>query len=299
MLWKLGGMKLSALAKQVWSNVGKDELTVRAAALAYYFVLAVFPAMLFVLSMLGLLATAGTHLRETLFTQLGQLLPGSASQLVRDTLNEVTAASGAGKTAFGILGALWSASSGVGAMIDSLDKAYEVEENRPWWKQKAISMGLTIVLAILVLSASGLALYGGAAAEAVGSHLALGTTVVSAWKIVQWPVVVGFMFLAFAITYYFAPNIKSPEWNWVTPGSAFGLILWLAASLAFKAYLHFFDSYSKTYGSLGATIILLLWLYITGLSILLGGIVNSIIGRAIDEVQPASPSSGIRSRNAA
>ena len=173
---------------------------------------------------------------------------------------------------FGILGALWSAFSGVGAIIDSLDKAYEVKEERPWWKQKALSVGLTIALAIPVLSASGLALCGSVAGEGFRRHLGIGATVVTAWEITQWPVVIGFMFLPSPSPYYFAPNINAPEWHWVTPGSAFGLILWLGASLAFKTYLHFFDSYSKTYGSLGAMIILLLWLYITGLSILLGGL---------------------------
>ncbi len=284
-LWKLGGLKLAALGRQVWTNFGEDELSVRSAALAYYFVLAVFPAMLFLLALLGLFATAGTHLRDSLYNALGQVLPGSAFDLVQGTLSEVTRSKGAGKAIFGILAALWSASAGVNAIIESLNIAYQVKESRPWWKRKALALGLTVALAGLVLTASALTLYGNSAADSVATHWSLGTPLVVLWKILQWPIVLGFMFVAFATTYYFAPNIEKPEWNWVTPGSAFGLILWLASSLGFKIYLHYFDSYSKTYGSVGAVIILLLWLFITGLSIMLGGIVNSIIGRATEEQQ--------------
>jgi membrane protein len=113
----------------------------------------------------------------------------------------------------------------------------------------------------------------------------LGNVTVIAWKIVQWPIVLAFMFAAFATTYYFAPNLKEPEWHWITPGSGLGLVFWLVASLGFKLYLHFFNSYSKTYGSLGAVIILLLWLYITGFAILIGGEINAAIGRAADAQQ--------------
>jgi len=284
-LWKLGGLTPLSLGKQVWKDIGEDEVSVRSAALAYYFVLAIFPAMLFLLSLLGYFAAAGTQLRETLFTTLARVLPGSASDLVHKTLDEVTRSSGAGKALFGILGALWSASSGVSAVQESLNIAYDVKEDRPMWKQRAIAVGLTFALAVLVLGALALTLYGGDAAEWLGSHIALGQAAVIAWKIVQWPVVLGCMFLAFAVTYYFAPSLEEPEWHWITPGSALGLVFWIVASLGFKIYLHFFNSYSKTYGSVGAVIILLLWLYITGLAILVGGEVNSAIGHAADAQQ--------------
>jgi membrane protein len=281
-LWKLGGLTPLVLGKRVGKEIGQDEVPVRSAALAYYFVLAVFPAMLFVLSIIGFFAATGSQLREALFSNLARMLPGSASDLIHKTLDEVTNASGAGKAIFGILAALWAASNGVTAVMQSLNIAYEVKEDRPWWKQKAVALGLTLALAVLVLTALGLTLFGGKAAEFVGSHVGLGGAVVMLWKIVQWPVVLAFMFLAFAVTYYFAPNLEKPEWHWITPGSALGLIFWLIASFGFKLYLHFFNSYSKTYGSLGAVIILLLWLYITGFTILLGGELNSEIGRAAD-----------------
>lgn len=281
-LWKFGGLTPLGLGKQVWKDIGEDELSVRSAALAYYFVLAVFPALLFLLSLLGFFAGAGTQLRENLFTTLGRMLPGSASDLIHKTLDEVTRSSGAGKAILGILGALWSASSGVSAVIQSLNIAYDVKEDRPLWKQKAVAVGLTIALAFFVLVALGLTLYGGTVADFLGARIGLGAAIVILWKITQWPLVLGLMFVAFATTYYFAPNVKSPTWNWITPGAAVGLVLWLVASFAFKIYLSFFNSYSKTYGSVGAVIILLLWLYITGFAILVGGEVNSAIGRAAD-----------------
>jgi len=284
-LWKFGGLTPLRLGKQVWKDIGEDEVSVRSAALAYYFVLAIFPAMLFVLSLLGFFANAGTHLRESLFTTLARLLPGSASDLIHKTLDEVTRSRGAGKAVFGILAALWSASSGVSAVIESLNIAYDVKEDRPTWKQKGVAVGLTLALAVLVLGALGLTLYGGDAADYLGAHLGIGPAIVVLWKIVQWPLVLGFMFAAFATTYYFAPNLEEPEWHWITPGSVLGLFFWLVASFAFKIYLHFFNTYSKTYGSVGAVIILLLWLYITGFAILVGGEVNSAIGRAADAQQ--------------
>src|SRR5437868_14618852 len=284
-LWKFGGVTPLSLGKQGVKDIGEDEVSVRSAALAYYFVFAVFPAMLFVLSLLGFLAGAGTQLRQSLFTTLGHVLPGSASDLVHKTLDEVTHSSGAGKALFGIVGALWSASSGITAVMESLNIAYDVKEDRPVWKQRAVAFGLTLALAILVLAALGLTLFGNVAADWVGAHVGLGNALVIAWKIVQWPVVLGFMFLAFATTYDFAANLEEPEWHWITPGSALGLIFWIVASFGFKLYLHFFNSYSKTYGSVGAVIILLLWLYITGFAILVGGEVNSAIGRAGDAQQ--------------
>jgi membrane protein len=284
-LWKFGGLTPVKLGKQVWQDMNEDEVGVRSAALAYYFVLAIFPAMLFLLSLLGFFATAGSHLRDTLFTTLARVLPGSASDLVHKTLDEVTHSSSAGKAIFGILAALWSASAGVTAITQCLDIAYDVKEDRPYWKQKAVAIGLTLALTLLVLGALGLMLYGSTVANWLGHHVGLGQTFVIGWKIIQWPLVLAFMFLAFTVTYYFAPNLKEPEWHWVTPGSALGLIFWLVASFGFKLYLNFFNSYSKTYGSVGAVIILLLWLYITGFAILIGGEVNSAIGRAGDAQQ--------------
>jgi membrane protein len=138
---------------------------------------------------------------------------------------------------------------------------------------------------VLVLTALSLVLFGEKIGLAVATKIGLGAAFTIAWKIIQWPVVFAFMFVAFALVYYFAPNLENPTWAWITPGSVVGLVLWLAGSLIFRVYLHFFNSYSATYGSLGAVIILMLWFYITGAAILIGGEVNSQIGHAAEELE--------------
>lgn len=282
-LWGLGGLTPLRLVRRTWTEMTNDEVFVRAAALTYYFVLALFPALLFLISVLGLFAAAGSQLRDGLFQTLARVVPPTATDMLSNALNEAIQASGGGKAAFGILAALWAASNGVVAIMQSLNVAYEVEEDRPFWKKRAVAVGLTFGLAVLILSAAALVLFGGQLAGWISQRAGLGDTFVTVWNYAQWPVVVAFMFLAFSVVYYFAPNLKQPDWHWITPGAAAGLVLWLAASFAFRTYLQFFDSYSKTYGSLGAVIILMLWLYITGLAVMIGGEVNSEIARAGDE----------------
>ena len=287
-IWKLGGLSPLNLGKRAWKEVVEDEVLARSASLAYYFILAVFPAMIFVLSVVGYLTPDGSEWQASMFSTLARVMPSSASDLVQKTFREIAQASGVGKAAFGIVGAMWAASQGVAAVMQSLNVAYEVKERRPWWKQKVIAVGLTLALAMLVLGALGLILFGTKAAEFLALRAGLGHALVLAWRFVQWPAVLAIMFAAFAVTYYFAPNLEKPEWHWITPGSASGLVCWLVASFALKIYLHFFNSYSKTYGSVGAVIILLLWLYITGFSILLGGEINSEIDKATNVPEPAA-----------
>jgi membrane protein len=163
------------------------------------------------------------------------------------------------------------------AVVVSLNKIYGVVETRPWWKQKLTIVGLTVSLAGLIIVALVLVLYGGKIGQAIAAYVGLGDAFRMAWKVLQWPVSFAAMFLSFSIVYYFAPNLDERKWYWVTPGAAAGVTLWLGASLGFRVYLHFFNSYSATYGSLGAVIILMLWLYITGFAILIGGEVNWVI----------------------
>lgn len=276
-LWKFGGLKPYDMGKKLYQEFNDDEVTTRAASLAYYFLLAVFPALLFVLSMLGYFAEVGTHVRDSLFATLARVLPADAGSLVQKTIDEIVKANGAGKAIFGVLGALWAASSGVGAIMQCLNVAYDVQETRPWWKKPIISIGLTIALTVLIIAPMILVLYGTELAQSIARHVGFGDLFVNGWRLAQWPIALAFMFVAFAVVYYFAPNVKRPEWHWVTPGSALGVIVWLAASFGLRIYLHYFNSYSKSYGSLGAVIILLLWLYLTGIAIMVGGELNSLI----------------------
>ena len=279
-LWKLGGLSWKDLGKRVWSEIQEDEVFGRAAQLAYYFLLALFPLLLFLTSVIGLVMGAETSLRESLFAYLGTVLPGSASQLVNTTILEVTNSSGGGKIAFGILAALWAASNGMGAITEALNIAYDVEESRPWWKQRLTAITLTIALSLLIISALLLVLFGGRIADYLAGNYGFGESFAIAWKVIQWPIALAFVLLAFALIYYFAPDVKNQKWVWVTPGAVLGVSLWLLVSFSFRIYLHFFDSYSKTYGALGAVIVLMLWLYLTGAAILIGGEVNSEIEHA-------------------
>jgi membrane protein len=221
--------------------------------------------------------------RQQLFSYLGRIMPPSAFDLVNATMLEVSQTSSGGKLSFGLLAALWAASNGMSAITDSLNATYDVEEKRPWWKQRLVAITLTIALSILILSALLLVVAGGHIAEGVANHYGFGSQFATAWKIIQWPLVLAFMMLAFALIYYFAPDLRKQKWAWLTPGAAIGVTLWLLVSLGFRVYLQFFNSYSKTYGSLGAVIILMLWLYFTGAAVLIGGEINSEIENAAAE----------------
>src|SRR5258705_7007073 len=257
-LWRLGGLKWKELGKRVISEIQSDDIFGRAAQLAYYFLLALFPMLLFLTSVIGLMVGPGTGLRHALFAYLGRVLPGSAFNLVDLTMYEVSAASGGGKLTFGLLAALWAASNGMGAITEALNAAHNVKESRPWWKQRLTAIGLTLVLSILIMSALVLVLYGGKIANHIAVTYGFDDLFSITWKLLQWPIVLGFMLLAFALIYYLAPDVGEQRWAWITPGSAVGVSLWLLVSFGFKLYLNFFDSYSNTYGTLGAVIILML-----------------------------------------
>ncbi len=282
-MWRLGGLSLPKMAKRVWSEIQEDEVFGRAAQLAYYFLLALFPLLLFLTSVIGLVLGSGTGLRHKLLNYLSQLLPSSAFQLIDSTMYEVTAASGGGKLTFGILAALWAASNGMGAITEALNVAYDVKETRPWWKQRLTAVSLTLGLSLLIISALILVLYGGRLAEFLAGSFGFDHAFLIAWKVAQWPIALAFMVLAFALIYYFAPDVREQKWAWLTPGAAIGVTLWLLVTFGFRTYLHYFDSYSKTYGALGAVIVLMLWLYLTGAAILIGGELNSEIEHAAAE----------------
>jgi membrane protein len=273
----LAGIGWKELGKRVYAEVLDDDVLGRSAQLSYYFLLALFPALLFLTSLLGYLAGENGQLRQGLFNYLAAVLPGEASKLVAETVTDVTESSGGGKLSFGILATLWAASNGMGAISESLNAAYDLKETRPWWKVRLTAMGLTLALTLLIVTALVLVLYGGDIADAVAIKLGLGSAFAMAWKILQWPLVLVFVLLAFALIYYFGPDSQRQSWKWLTPGAFIGVALWLLISFAFKAYLSFFNSYSATYGSLGAVIILMLWFYFTGTAILVGGEINSEI----------------------
>ena len=282
-LWAFGGLTPLQLGKRVWKEFSDDNVTGHAAQLSYYFLMALFPLLMLLLTIAGIVAQGNPHFRDQLFMMLGRVLPQSASDLIGKTVGEVTQAAGGLKLTFGIVFTLWSASGGVTAIMDTLNECYNVREGRPWWKRYGIAIGLTIAIIVLMLAAMALVLGGPHIAQWLGTHLHLGDVFVLAWRVLQYPVALALMVFTFALIYYFAPDVETPKWYWITPGSVVGVFLWVVASIAFRIYLHYFNSYAKTYGSLGAVIILMVWLYVTGIAILLGGEVNSEIEHAAAE----------------
>ena len=260
--------------KRVIRRINDDEVFGRAAQLSYYFLLALFPLLLVLINILGYVAQRGTEFRMKLISYFGAIMPGSAVTLVSSTLDEISAASGTGKLSLGLLAALWAASNGMGAISQTLNTAYDVRETRPWWAVRLVSVLLTIALAILIIAALAIVLYGGTIGEALGNRYGFSNVFTVIWNILQWPIALGFVLLTFNLIYNFAPDLKSNQRRWFSPGAFVGVALWLLISFGFRFYLRYFDSYSLTYGSLGAVIILMLWFYLTGVAILIGGEVN-------------------------
>lgn len=271
----IGSVQLKKFVDRLWTRINDHDIFGRAAQLSYYFLLALFPLLLFLMSLLGYFAQAGSDLRTKLLSYLATVMPYAAVTLVRTTLDEISQSAGGGKISIGILAALWAASNGMGAISDTLNAAYGVKERRPWWKVRLVSIGLTIMLSILIVLALAIVLYGGRIGDALAAHFGFSTALTLGWKILQFPIALAFILLTFDLIYYFAPDDRRRGRKWWNIGAITAVVLWLLVSFCFRLYLHFFNSYSVTYGSLGALIILMLWFYFTGLAILIGGEINS------------------------
>lgn len=305
--WKLGGLTSWQLTKRLYSEVLEDDVLTRSAALAYYFVSALFPMIFFLMAVLGFFARSH-DLQTGLLNYIGRFIPGDAFSLIQKTLREIAISSSGFKLALGLTLALWSGSGGISSLMDALNRCYHVKEARPWWKSRLIAIGLTVGISALTILALIIVLYGGNIAQFVGAEVGLSSAVVLLWRIVQWPIAILFVVVSFAVLYFWGPDAKQ-KWQWITPGSTVGVAVWIGASMIFRVYLHFFNSYSKTYGSLGAVIVLLLWLYISGLAILLGGEINSEIENAAAQMghpeakdvgeKDANEKSGVRVDHAA
>ena len=276
-LWKRGGLSWKELGQRLWKEFQEDEVLGRGAQLAYYFLLAVFPMLLFLTALIGLFPINTST--SSLLQYAGQILPADALGILQRYLDNVVKGSGADILSLGILGALWASSSGVTAIMDALNVAYDAVETRPFWRVRLTGILLTIGLAGFVIVSAVLVLYGGHMAEWAANLLGFGFAFEFAWKVLQWPVAIGLMLLAMAIIYYVCPDVEQ-DWRWITPGAAFAVVLWLFVSLVFKYYVTNFANYNAAYGSIGGVIVLMLWLYLSGIVILLGGEINSEIEAA-------------------
>lgn len=284
----LGGLSGKELIRRLWCASNDDDIYNRAYELAYNFLIAVFPLLLFLMALFGLSVSEGAKLRYDLFRYFQEILPPLAYNLLQQTVTDVIQRSNGGKLTFGLLLALYAGSSGTTQLMSTLNIAYRVRETRSWIKVRLISLALTLVISMLVIIASLMVLAGGFVAEFLRHEIGLSWIIIAGWKIMHWILSIGFVLLACALVYYFAPNLKNRHWRWVSPGSIIGVALWLLASGALRCYLHFITSYSASYGSVGAVIILLVWFYVTGLAFLIGAEVNSVVDFASTEEQQAT-----------
>src|SRR4051812_12902869 len=265
----------------------EDNLTDWAAALTYYSILSIFPALLALVSILGLIGPSAT---QPLIDNVGSVAPGSAKQIFTSAVQNLQKSQGAAGILFfvGLGGALWSASGYVAAFMRASNAIYDVGEGRPIWKTLPVRVGVTIVTVLLLAISAVAVVVTGPLAKQVGNVVGLGGAAVTAWDIAKWPVLIVIVSFMFALLFWAAPNVKHPKFNWVSPGGVLAVLLWIVASAAFAFYVANFGSYNKTYGSLGGVIVFLMWLWISNTVILLGAEFNAELerGRQIEAGHP-------------
>jgi len=283
-LWSLRGLSwrewISRTCRRSWG----DEVFGQAARLAFYYFLAMSPAVLLLLLLLKLFAGAGSELRNALLDSFQQILPQEVSALIAKTAGELNAKAAVGPGAFwAALGAGWATVNGTWAMIAGLNRAYEIKENRRWWRIVIIAFGLAIMLEVMSLIMLAAMVCGSSARRIVGEHLGVHATSPLLWRFVQWPLIVTLLLFSFASFYRFGPNLKDRRWQWSVPGAVVATMLWLISTLLLQIYDAHFDPHQRIYGALKAAAVLLLWLYFTGAAILIGGEANSEIENAAAE----------------
>ncbi|OIJ68376.1 YihY/virulence factor BrkB family protein [Streptomyces mangrovisoli] len=246
-----------------------DELTDRAAALTYYGLLSLFPALLVLVSVLGL---TGKSTTDKLLNNINKFAPGSARDIITNAVQQLQNNSGLGSLAaiVGVVLALWSASGYVAAFTRAANAVYDVPEGRPAWKLLPLRVGLTVVLMVLAVISALIVVFTGTLARQAGTAIGIGDTALTVWSIAKWPVLVILVVVMIALLYWGTPNARVRGFRWITPGSALALLIWLVASGAFAFYVANFGSYNKTYGTLAGVIVFLIWLWISNLAILLG-----------------------------
>ena len=263
---------IPGIVRRVWSEVSEDEVLNRAAALSYYFLFALFPALLFLTALLGLLPW---RLMDTLMAFLDQAAP---TDIVQRTFAEIARGASGSLLSIGIAGALYSATSGMVAIIDSLNVAYDVVDERAWWHRRLIAVALTLGVSLFTLTGLILLIFGEALGRAAAGSLGLGALFEVSWALLRWALAVTFLVFGVNLVYHFAPA-QRPPWRWISAGSAFAVIGWIAMSLALRVYATTYATYNATYGSIAGVILLLLWLYLSGAVLLIGAEIDSEVGQ--------------------
>jgi membrane protein len=272
---RLGGLSTTELVKRVARGVHKDNAIGQAAQLAYYFLFALFPFLLFLITLLGFLPLA----MDEIMALLANVMPAEVTVLVQDNVRTLVTQQRGGLLSFGMLTSLWTSVSAVAAIIDNLNHAYGVQEGRPIWKVWGISLLLVLGLSGLLMGSVALLIFGSDIGGLLANRVGLGAAFEVVWNIARWPIIVGFLIVAMSTIYYFAPDVEQ-KWKWITPGSIFAILAWILVSLGFSYYVSQFGSYNKVYGSIGTFIVLMTWMYLMGFVILVGGEINAEIEHA-------------------
>jgi membrane protein len=266
------------LAKRTIKETSADNVLGLAAQLAYYFLLALVPAIVFLVALTSFFPPG---VIDNMMQSAAGVMPEDMLAILQEQMNSLRGGQDSGLLSFGFLMALWSSSAAMVAASDALNRAYDIEESRPWWKVRLNAIGMTVALAVFVLAAFTLVVAGPEIAESIAERLGLGQLFTTLWKIIQWPVAFILVAVAVGIVNYMGPDAEQ-DWVWITPGAVLATLLWLIASLAFRFYVTNFGDYNATYGSLGGVIVLMLWFYLSSLAILVGAEMNA-------EIEHASP----------
>ena len=284
------------LDKRSWKYVlrktvrefGEDQCTDKAAALTYYSVLALFPAALALLSIIGLVANPEKVL-STVMDVLRPLVSPETLDVVRPTLESMASSQAAGLSlVVGLAGALWSASGYVGAFSRAMNSIYEIDEGRPFWKLRPLQILITLLAVVLCAVVLVMLVVSGPLAESIGDVIGLGSTALTVWSIAKWPVLALMVVVIVALLYYATPNVKQPKFRWISVGAGVAILTWVVVSVLFGFYVANFSSYDKTYGSIAGVVVFLLWLWLTNLSLLFGAEIDSELERG-RELQAGIP----------
>ncbi|MCB1022867.1 MAG: YihY/virulence factor BrkB family protein [Acidobacteria bacterium] len=273
----MADFSIKVFSSKLYQKAFEDDIFSRAAQVGFYFSFAIFPLLLFLVSLFGIFLDATDNFKLELFFYLKQIMPYSAYELVRTTIEETTQNSGGGKLTIGLLIAIWSASAGIDSLRNALNAVFDFKETRSWWKTKLISIIFTVLLTLLITTALGAVFYGWKFASFLLTAVSIPDPSPFYLVAIQWIITLVVLLIIFELLYNVLPDRKPFRWFWITPGATVGIILWLILSNSLKTYLEYFNNYDRTYGSIGAVIILMLWLYLTALVILVGGIINSIM----------------------
>jgi membrane protein len=268
------GVGAKQFITEFWKEMNDDNVFNGAAALAYYSLLSIFPAAIFLLTLLPYLPIA--DLEKAIMDLLYQAMPQQSASLFAGVVKNVTSQRKGGLLTFGALFTLWSASNGLNAMMQQLNITYDVKEGRPFWKVRGTALLLMLSFFILVIGAFSLIIFGGVIQDQLAKIVGETQILLTVFALIRWAIVALFLFLGFALIYYFGPDVEQ-KFRFITPGSVLGVILLVLTSLGFRFYISNFGNYDATYGGLGAVIILMLWLYVAGLVILIGSEVNALV----------------------